>query len=284
MGSKVNQYVNYIESIADDNSHGYSQYNRWGTPDYDCSSLVISAVQSAGIPVRTQGATYTGNMYNVFIKCGFMDVTNSINLKTGKGLIKGDILLNTKHHTETYIGNGRVCGAKIDENGKIIGSQKGDQTGKEICRSNYYNYPWNYVLRYPEESDATTFDETKVSEFVERLYQVVLLRKSDDGGKKYWVDKLRNGETGAYICKGFFGSQEFLAREFTMNDSDYVETLYNAFFGRPSDTDGKEHWLTELREGTSRENLLDGFINSVEFANLCKTYGINSGGIALPTI
>lgn len=65
-----------MEKIATDDSHGYSQDSRWGNPDYDCSSLVIQAWEQAGVPVKTAGATYTGNMYNIFLKWGFKDVTN----------------------------------------------------------------------------------------------------------------------------------------------------------------------------------------------------------------
>lgn len=147
--SKVENYTQQAINIANDNKHGYSQYNRWGKPDYDCSSLVITVVQNSGIPVKTNGATYTGNMYSVFLKCGFKDVTNSVNLRTGQGLKRGDVLLNTTHHTEIYIGNGKNVGARISELGTIYG-KAGDQTGQEIRTHSYYNYPWNYVLRYPE--------------------------------------------------------------------------------------------------------------------------------------
>lgn len=147
--SKVENYTQQAINIANDNRHGYSQYNRWGSPDYDCSSLVITVVQNSGIPVKSNGATYTGNMYSVFLKCGFKDVTNSINLRTGQGLKRGDVLLNTTHHTEIYIGNGKNVGARISELGTIYG-KAGDQTGQEIRTHSYYNYPWDCVLRYPE--------------------------------------------------------------------------------------------------------------------------------------
>ena len=42
--------------IAEDNSHGYSQANRWG-PDYDCSSMVCQVFEDAGIPLKTCGGT-----------------------------------------------------------------------------------------------------------------------------------------------------------------------------------------------------------------------------------
>lgn len=157
MSDKVEKYVNEIINIANDNTHGYSQVNRWGA-DYDCSSLVITVVENAGILVKTAGASYTGNMLNAFKACGFSDVTTKINLTTGKGLKRGDILLNVYHHTEIYIGDGKKCGARIDENGGVKGVTKGDQTGKEICISDYKNYPWTNILRYKEsKKTATTY-------------------------------------------------------------------------------------------------------------------------------
>lgn len=153
--TKIEKAVDYMKQIANDNKHGYSQTNRWGDPktwsDYDCSSLVISAWQAAGVPVKDKGATYTGNMYNAFIKCGFKDVTSKINLSTGSGLIAGDVLLNHTDHTAMMISKTQLAQASIDENGGISGGKVGDQTGYEIYIRSYYNYPWNCVLRYPEE-------------------------------------------------------------------------------------------------------------------------------------
>lgn len=149
--SKIETYVQNAINIANDNTHGYSQVNRWGK-DYDCSSLVITVVENAGISVKSKGgATYTGNMLSAFKKCGFTDVTNRVNLATGAGLVRGDILLNRAHHTEIYIGNGKNVGAHSSETGGVTG-QTGDQTGKEICTNAYYNYPWTNVLRYTEEA------------------------------------------------------------------------------------------------------------------------------------
>ena len=90
--SKVENYTQQAINIANDNKHGYSQYNRWGNPDYDCSSLVVTVVQNSGIPVKNNGSTYTGNMYSSFIKSGFEDVTSIVNLTTGQGLKRGDVL------------------------------------------------------------------------------------------------------------------------------------------------------------------------------------------------
>lgn len=41
----------------------------------------------------------------------------------------------------------RIGHASIDENGKTTGGSCGDQTGKEVVIRNWYNKPWNVVLR-----------------------------------------------------------------------------------------------------------------------------------------
>lgn len=138
-----------MEAWARDDSHGYDQQYRWGERgDYDCSAAVISAFELAGVPVRTSGATYTGNMRGVFLRCGFEDVTAAVDLNTGAGLLRGDVLLNHRHHTAIYCGNGQEAEASINELGTVTGGQPGDQTGREFLIRAYRNYPWDCVLRY----------------------------------------------------------------------------------------------------------------------------------------
>ena len=147
--SIIESATKWMENLAADNTHGYDQLYRWGEKgDYDCSSAVITAWEQAGVKVKTSGATYTGNMYNVFLKNGFKDVTSSINLSNGSGLKRGDVLLNIKSHTAMYIGNGMEVEASINEKGGAIGGQPGDQTGREILVRTYRNYPWNKILRF----------------------------------------------------------------------------------------------------------------------------------------
>lgn len=176
----INKAVAWAVGIADSPEHGYDQANRWGA-DYDCSSFVITAWQQAGVPVKTSGASYTGDMYWAFIHCGFRDVTNSINLNTGANLQKGDVVLNTKHHTELYIGNGKMVKASINELGGVTGGKTGDQTGREIYIGNYYkpSYGWDYVLRYygGEEEEKPKDDPVTLPCFV----KLPMLQLGDKG-------------------------------------------------------------------------------------------------------
>lgn len=154
--SVVSAAVNWAVAIAEDNSHGYDQASRWG-PDYDCSSLVISAWEAAGVPVKTNGATYTGDMYQVFTSLGFQDVTSGWSAETA---VAGDVLLNHERHTAMIRGyqNGvaYVVEANGNEFGGATGGATGDQTGGEILVRPYTqssfgrgSMPLNAVLRYP---------------------------------------------------------------------------------------------------------------------------------------
>ena len=147
--TKTEKAIRQMETWAKDDSHGYDQDYRWGEKgDYDCSSAVIQAWQNAGVPVKSGGATYTGDMKNVFLKNGFVDVTSKVNVATGSGLLRGDVLLNEAHHVAMDCGNGKEVEASINEKGTAHGGKPGDQTGKEFLIRSYRNYPWNCVLRY----------------------------------------------------------------------------------------------------------------------------------------
>lgn len=137
----IDNAVSWAVQIANDDSHSYSRSVRWG-PSYDCSSFVISAYDQAGVPVKSGGATYTGNMKRVFLDNGFEDVTSSVNLSNGSGLKKGDVLLNETHHAALV----------QEDGGKIVHSSS--PSNGIVANRNYYNYPWDCVLRYMNDSSV----------------------------------------------------------------------------------------------------------------------------------
>ena len=178
--SKIDKAVEWALAIANDATHGYDQASRWG-PNYDCSSFLISAWEAAGVPVKTNCATYTGNMKSVFLKCGFADAAtlNVVEFNMGAGLKKGDILLHEQKHTAMYLGDGRIVQASINELGTIKGGQSGDQSGGEIHIRNYYNFPWQVVLRYVGEEGESKSESTQSSNTVSALLPVI--RKGNKG-------------------------------------------------------------------------------------------------------
>jgi len=112
-----------------------------------------------------------------------------------------------------------------------------------------------------------------VEAFVTRFYQQCLSRNPDVSGLNGWVNALWYGWlSGSDVANGFIFSQEFIGRN-TSNE-DFLTILYRAFFNREPDPSGYAGWLNYLYSGASRQAALNGFINSVEFSNLCAFYGI----------
>ena len=132
----------------------------------------------------------------------------------------------------------------------------------------------------PSQSSSS---EGGVAGFVERLYTVALGRNSDPVGKQDWIDAITmRGETGASAARGFLYSPEFLNKNCTTEE--FVAVLYRTFFDREPDQAGFNAWVEVLNNGTSKEEVIEGFINSTEWANLCLFYGIRSGGTGTPSI
>lgn len=186
-----------MESIARDDSHGYDQIHRMGPTDFDCSGLNIKGWVEAGVPVNkavkktvtvngkqktvtTPGATYTGNIRKAYLIHGFKDVTKSVDLATGRGLKRGDVLLREGHHVAQYCGDGKEVEASINEKGRILGGKPGDQTGREILIRSYRNYPWNCVLRYQEKTDTIK----KTNDELDKVAKEVIAGKWGSGNTR----------------------------------------------------------------------------------------------------
>ena len=138
----LSKAVQYMIDTANDDTHGYDQEYRNG-PDYDCSSLVSTALYNAGFPISPY--SWTGNMEAQLRDCGFVDCSPPWR--------PGDIHLNTMDHVCMSIDGDRIVQATHNENGGVAGGVTGDQTGTEIGIFPYYDYPWDMHLRY---SGSTT--------------------------------------------------------------------------------------------------------------------------------
>ena len=112
-----------------------------------------------------------------------------------------------------------------------------------------------------------------VRDFVNRFYEVVLNRPAETAGLDYWTNSLKNGtKAGADVAWGFIFSQEFMNQQ--LDNASFLNVLYSAFFNRQADSGGHAYWLVKLSNSESRQNVLNGFIYSQEFYNLCQAYSI----------
>lgn len=145
----IEKAVRWAIKISKDPKSGYNRDDRYG-PDYDCSSLITTAWNRAGVPVQIKD-TRTANMRKRYLAAGFKNVTKKVNLDTGEGLVRGDVLVHEGAHTAMYVGNGKMVHARGDERGGVRGGKPGDQTGGEIKVTKYSNMHWNLVLRYVED-------------------------------------------------------------------------------------------------------------------------------------
>lgn len=144
--------------------HGYSQPNRKGSGtelvdlgdgvkvyikggDRDCSSAICSCLKAVGVDIH--GATYTGNMLNLTKNALF----KAYKRPTSYSAKRGDIYLNTSHHTAMCThgygekGGDMLCQFSISEKGTVNGV-KGDQTGKESNFKAFYDYPWTHTIAW----------------------------------------------------------------------------------------------------------------------------------------
>ena len=130
----------------------------------------------------------------------------------------------------------------------------------------------------------TYYGMTPAEAFVTRLYSICLNRDPDEAGFNDWVGKLTSGgRTGSQVASGFIFSKEFKNKNYCKTC--YIKRLYRALFGREYDEGGLEFWYAKLKTGSTREAVFNGFINSIEFKNLCDEYNITPGAkIAVPEI
>ena len=144
----INKAVQFMINTANDNKHGYDQLHRNG-PDFDCSSLVATALNKAGFPVSPN--SWTGNLKQQLLNCGFKECRAPWKA--------GDIHLNELKHVCMSINANEIAQASINEKGTTKGGKTGDQTGREIWIRSYYDYPWDIHLRYESKITKATNEE-----------------------------------------------------------------------------------------------------------------------------
>lgn len=192
----INKAVKFMVDTANDNSHGYDQAHRNG-PDYDCSSLVGTALHNAGFDVSPSSSTWT--LEAQLRKAGFKDCRAPWKA--------GDVHLSTNHHVIMSINEQLIAQASINENGGVRGGRTGDQTGNEINIKNYYvpKYGWDVHLRYVGKNDKEE-DEMTDEEF-EKHMDRYLANKANEGvptvPKDNWKELAHQFVTDNHVSDGY---------------------------------------------------------------------------------
>lgn len=132
---------------------------------------------------------------------------------------------------------------------------------------------------YGLKKGGSTASSDQVKNFVNRMYEKVLNRGYDQDGQNYWTGLLTSGQiSGATMAEKFVFSPEFTGRG--LNNEQFLNILYEAFFGRTADSSGMVYWKNMLETGVSRRGVCARFIMSEEFTQICSSYGITKGSIA----
>jgi len=98
---------------------------------------------------------------------------------------------------------------------------------------------------------------------IDDIYRSALGREADDGGRRYWRDRVVAGmritDVGAYI----YGSDELYALA-GGTDRELVHRLYQDLLHREPDQGGIDHWTSQLQAGTDRATVAGWFYASPE--------------------
>ncbi|MFY0680385.1 MAG: DUF4214 domain-containing protein [Thalassovita sp.] len=121
------------------------------------------------------------------------------------------------------------------------------------------------------QADANSFMASQTpapwSDEVYRVYRATLNRDPDEGGFLDWVVSLGSGTELETVVNGFVASREFQITYGALDDGDFVELLYQNVLSRASDAGGRQDWLDRMSGGDSRESVVLGFSQSLEFIN-----------------
>lgn len=209
----------------------------------------------------------------------------------------GSVVANGFLFSDEYLAKKKSNKAYINDLYKLFMDRKPDEDG--------YNY-WNYKLKNGESRQAVfagfanskefsdicvannitagyfsdNYDIEQVNNvnlFVARLYKITLGRIGDKDGQEYWVKGLLEGKiTGADCAVNFINSKEYVNKK--LSSEEYVDNLYMAFMNREADYYGRKDWVGALEMKTkTRDQVLEGFVNSTEFKQICNKYKIKQG-------
>ncbi len=124
------------------------------------------------------------------------------------------------------------------------------------------------------EKQSVTYSKTPLG-FIMYMYRHILLRDGEEESLNAWLDGLNSGAvTAADLVKSFIFSEECGARFLEYSNEEFITFLYKVLLGREPEESGFNEWLALMNAGMTREEVVDIFTRSEEFANLWKLFGV----------
>jgi N-acetylmuramoyl-L-alanine amidase len=128
-----------------------------------------------------------------------------------------------------------------------------------------------------DDQDEATI---KISAFVSSLYTYILGQKQPDKQSVTdWTTKLKAKTVSAgEVISNLLAKQEYKDRK--LNNSDFIVAMYKAFFNIEPTASNLADRLKQLDSGDlTRADLLDIYVTSTKFKNVCDELGIKIGSI-----
>ena len=115
-----------------------------------------------------------------------------------------------------------------------------------------------------------------VQKMVDWFYVCFLGRNAEPEGLEFWSSRLKDHTiTGAQAATGIMFSDEGFGKN--LSDSDFVAALYQAFLSREATADEVGIWTGVIERAYTRKKVVEGFLNSDEFAAKCTALGLVPG-------
>jgi hypothetical protein len=107
-------------------------------------------------------------------------------------------------------------------------------------------------------------NEEKIRAFVEHCYQAVFGREGDAEGIENYTKLILDGKkTPKSVAREFVFSAEFQGK--LPGNEAFIRILYRLYFDREAGAEELAGWVQMLEDGTSLEEIVNGFAGSAEF-------------------
>ena len=97
------------------------------------------------------------------------------------------------------------------------------------------------------------------------IYIAVLGRDPDFNGWIFWLSNLRGGVPPNAMVQQFINSPEFDSTYGSLNNTQFVQLVYQNVLGRPAEPGGLAFWVGRLDAGMPRGDVMYAFSSSLEF-------------------
>ncbi|MBO5597269.1 MAG: DUF4214 domain-containing protein [Oribacterium sp.] len=143
----------------------------------------------------------SGRQSKFQVVAGFIASPEYTGICADYGIVRGDMDMVTINQVQNFVQRFYTLAMERDADQSGVdywtaGLRRGDFNGASIAANFFFG---------KEMTERNISNE----KYIELLYQVMMGRPSDDGGKAYWLGNMANGMTKEQVLNGFITSPEF---------------------------------------------------------------------------